>query len=318
MRAIETLPDAHGHFGVYGGMFVPETLMTALHELAAEYERAKNDTQFQNQLAQLLCDFAGRPTPLYFAERLTKKLGAAKIYLKREDLLHTGAHKINNALGQILLAQRMGKKRIIAETGAGQHEAVLDCDVLVMCAAVSDYKPARVAEQKIKKRDERFSLELIPARDILKSLPPSRNFFVVGFAAETNDVEEHVRSGCYVRENVIVGDGVVMGNSCEFKNCILCDEAQVPHFNYVGDSILGFRAHLGAGVILSNVKLDHREISVVAADYTIPTGLTKFGAIIGDRTEIGCNAVLNPGTVIGRDCIIYPGANIRGMSERKK
>ena len=126
----------------------------------------------------------------------------------------------------------------------------------------------------------------------------------------------HIRSGCYVRENVIAGDGVVMGNSCEFKNCILCDEAQVPHFNYVGDSILGFRAHLGAGVILSNVKLDHREISVVAADYTIPTGLTKFGAIIGDRTEIGCNAVVNPGTVIGRDCIIYPGANIRGVVPR--
>src|SRR4026207_106674 len=121
MRAIETLPDAHGHFGVYGGMFVPETLMTALHQIAAEYERAKKDPQIQKQPSPLLRDFAGRPTPLYFAERLTKKLGAAKIYLKREDLLHTGAHKINNALGQILLAQRMGKKRIIAETGAGQH-----------------------------------------------------------------------------------------------------------------------------------------------------------------------------------------------------
>src|SRR5213082_718569 len=121
MPAIETLPDAHGHFGLYGGMFVPETLMTALHELAAVYERAKNDTQFQNELSILLRDFAGRPTPLYFAERLTNKLGGAKIYLKREDLLHTGAHKINNALGQILLAQRMGKRRIIAETGAGQH-----------------------------------------------------------------------------------------------------------------------------------------------------------------------------------------------------
>src|SRR6266403_1259070 len=121
MPAIETLPDAHGHFGVYGGMFVPETLMTALHELAAEYERAKNDPDFQKQLTQLLRDFAGRPTPLYFAEGLTRKLGGAKIYLKREDLLHTGAHKINNALGQILLAQRMGKRRIIAETGAGQH-----------------------------------------------------------------------------------------------------------------------------------------------------------------------------------------------------
>lgn len=123
----------------------------------------------------------------------------------------------------------------------------------------------------------------------------------------------HVRSGCYVRENVIVGDAVVMGNSCEFKNCILCDEAQVPHFNYVGDSILGYRAHLGAGVILSNVKLDHEEIAVAAADGVIATGLTKFGAVIGDRTEIGCNAVINPGAVIGRDSIIYPGANFRGV-----
>src|SRR5438093_8388264 len=102
-------------------MFVPETLMSALHELAAEYDRAKKDQTFQDELSILLRDFAGRPTPLYFAERLTRKLESAKIYLKREDLLHTGAHKINNALGQILLAQRMGKRRIIAETGAGQH-----------------------------------------------------------------------------------------------------------------------------------------------------------------------------------------------------
>src|ERR1700726_2413280 len=121
MPSAETIPDARGHFGPYGGMFVPETLMSALHELAAEYERAKSDSAFQNGLSILLRDFAGRPTPLYFAERLTKKLAGPKIYLKREDLLHTGAHKINNALGQILLAQRMGKRRIIAETGAGQH-----------------------------------------------------------------------------------------------------------------------------------------------------------------------------------------------------
>jgi tryptophan synthase beta chain len=140
---IEKLPNASGHFGVYGGMFVPETLMTALHELAAEYERAKNDPHFQNQLAQLLRDFAGRPTPLYFAERLTKKLGGAKIYLKREDLLHTGAHKINNALGQILLAQRMDKHRIIAETGAGQHgvatatvAARFGCECVIYMGAV--------------------------------------------------------------------------------------------------------------------------------------------------------------------------------------
>jgi UDP-N-acetylglucosamine diphosphorylase / glucose-1-phosphate thymidylyltransferase / UDP-N-acetylgalactosamine diphosphorylase / glucosamine-1-phosphate N-acetyltransferase / galactosamine-1-phosphate N-acetyltransferase len=123
----------------------------------------------------------------------------------------------------------------------------------------------------------------------------------------------HIRSGCYVRENVIAGDGVVMGNSCEFKNCILFDEAQVPHFNYVGDSILGFHAHLGAGVILSNVKLDHGEIHVAASEGDIATGLTKFGAIVGDRTEIGCNSVINPGSLLGRDSIIYPGVNFRGV-----
>jgi len=121
MTRNETVPDARGHFGPYGGMFVPETLMFALHELATEYERAKEDLAFQKEFSALLCDFAGRPTPLYFAEHLTRSLGGAKIYLKREDLLHTGAHKINNALGQILLARRMGKRRIIAETGAGQH-----------------------------------------------------------------------------------------------------------------------------------------------------------------------------------------------------
>jgi len=121
MIELERLPDAGGHFGPYGGMFVPETLMSALEDLAREYERAKNDPAFHNELSILLRDFAGRPTPLYFAERLTNKLSGAKIYLKREDLLHTGAHKINNALGQILLARRTGKSRIIAETGAGQH-----------------------------------------------------------------------------------------------------------------------------------------------------------------------------------------------------
>jgi tryptophan synthase beta chain len=102
-------------------MFVPETLMAALTELADEYERAKNDPLFQNELSRLLEDYVGRETPLYFAERWSEKLGGARIYLKREDLLHTGAHKINNAIGQILLAQRLGKTRIIAETGAGQH-----------------------------------------------------------------------------------------------------------------------------------------------------------------------------------------------------
>ncbi|MBL9192027.1 MAG: tryptophan synthase subunit beta [Opitutaceae bacterium] len=117
----ELLPTASGHFGRYGGVFVPETLMTALSELGAAYDVARQDPAFQSELAHHLKEFAGRPTELYFAERLTEYCGGAKIYLKREDLLHTGAHKINNALGQALLARRMGKRRIIAETGAGQH-----------------------------------------------------------------------------------------------------------------------------------------------------------------------------------------------------
>src|SRR5437868_7545987 len=116
-----TLPDAKGRFGPYGGRFVPETLMHPLQELEQEYFRAQQDPEFQQELRYYLSEFCGRPTPLYFAERLTRALGGPKIYLKREDLLHTGAHKINNAMGQILLARRMGKTRIIAETGAGQH-----------------------------------------------------------------------------------------------------------------------------------------------------------------------------------------------------
>ncbi len=121
LELLTTVPDATGHFGEFGGMFVPETLMTPLQDLAIAYEKAKNDPAFQAELDDLLHNYAGRPTPLYFAERWSGLLGGAKIYLKREDLLHTGAHKINNALGQILLAKRLGKTRIIAETGAGQH-----------------------------------------------------------------------------------------------------------------------------------------------------------------------------------------------------
>ena len=132
------LPDKRGHFDGFGGKYVPETLMVALDELQAEYEKAKKDKKFTSKLGYYLRYYAGRPTPLYFAENLTKKLGGAKIYLKREDLLLTGAHKINNTLGQVLLAVRMKKRRIIAETGAGQHGVAtataaamfgLSCDV---------------------------------------------------------------------------------------------------------------------------------------------------------------------------------------------
>ena len=117
----QTMPDKTGHFGEFGGRYVPETLMPALLELEEAYMSIKNDSEFQVEFDYYLRQYAGRPNPLYYADRLTEKLGGAKIYLKREDLNHTGAHKINNALGQILLARRMGKKRIIAETGAGMH-----------------------------------------------------------------------------------------------------------------------------------------------------------------------------------------------------
>ena len=119
--ASTAMPDSTGHFGPFGGRYVPETLVHPLQQLEDEYWRAQQDPEFQRELDYYLKEFVGRPTPLYFAERLTKALGGARIYLKREDLLHTGAHKINNAMGQVLLAKRMGKTRIIAETGAGQH-----------------------------------------------------------------------------------------------------------------------------------------------------------------------------------------------------
>ena len=133
-----SMPDKKGHFGIYGGKFAPETLMPALAELEAAYLAAKKDKEFQAELEYYFKEFIGRPTPLYFARRLTDHLGGAKIYLKREDLCHTGAHKINNSLAQVLLAKRMGKTRVIAETGAGQHGVAtataaamfgLDCEV---------------------------------------------------------------------------------------------------------------------------------------------------------------------------------------------
>jgi tryptophan synthase beta chain len=136
--AAPTLPDATGHFGPYGGVYVPETLFAALQQLQAEYTKAKSDPDFARDLEYYLRHFVGRPSPLYFAKRLTDKFGGAKIYLKREDLNHTGAHKINNTIGQALLTLRMGKKRLIAETGAGQHGVAtataasvfgLSCDV---------------------------------------------------------------------------------------------------------------------------------------------------------------------------------------------
>ena len=140
MSSTPEVPNAAGRFGQFGGRYVPETLSAALDQLAEEYEKAKTDSSFQEELAYLHKNYVGRPSPLYFAERLSEQIGGAKIYLKREDLNHTGAHKINNTLGQALLTMRMGKKRVIAETGAGQHGVAtatacarfgLDCTVFM-------------------------------------------------------------------------------------------------------------------------------------------------------------------------------------------
>jgi UDP-N-acetylglucosamine diphosphorylase / glucose-1-phosphate thymidylyltransferase / UDP-N-acetylgalactosamine diphosphorylase / glucosamine-1-phosphate N-acetyltransferase / galactosamine-1-phosphate N-acetyltransferase len=122
-----------------------------------------------------------------------------------------------------------------------------------------------------------------------------------------------IRHNAYIRGEVIVGDHCVLGNASEFKNALLFNHAQVPHFNYVGDSILGYKAHLGAGVKVSNLKLDGSNIRVEVGGQRVDTGLRKFGALLGDRTDVGCNAVLNPGSIIGRGSVIYPNVNWRGV-----
>lgn len=125
--------------------------------------------------------------------------------------------------------------------------------------------------------------------------------------------DAQIRHGAFIRGSVLVGNGCVVGNSVELKNCILFDKVQVPHFNYVGDSILGYMAHLGAGAVISNLKGDRSLIAIKSGDEVIPTGRRKLGAILGDYAEVGCNAVVNPGTVIGQRTCVYPTASVRGV-----
>ena len=122
-----------------------------------------------------------------------------------------------------------------------------------------------------------------------------------------------VRPGAYIRGSALVGDGAVIGNSTEVKNSVVFDEAKLPHYNYVGDSIIGYKAHLGAGAIASNVRLDKRSVRLVCEDEILDTGLRKLGALIGDYSEVGCGSVLSPGTVVGRECMIYPLSSVRGI-----
>lgn len=174
------------------------------------------------------------------------------------------------------------------------------------------------ALKKIGETVMRIGAELDPAKYdqvsdniwIAKSASVSPSATISGPCIIGEDTE--VRPGAYIRGSVLVGDGAVVGNSSELKNCILFDGVQVPHYNYVGDSILGCKAHMGAGAITSNVKGNKTNVAV-HGEIEYETGLRKFGAMLGDRAEIGCNSVLNPGTIIGRDTQVYPLSSVRGV-----
>ena len=146
---------------------------------------------------------------------------------------------------------------------------------------------------------------------IARSAKVAHSAFIQGPCVIEADAE--IRHCAYIRGNALIGSGCVVGNSCEIKNAILFNGAQVPHFNYVGDSILGYKAHLGAGAVTSNIKSDKTNISVLAGGERIPTGRRKFGAAVGDLTEVGCNCVLCPGTVLGTECTVYPLSRVRGF-----
>lgn len=140
---------------------------------------------------------------------------------------------------------------------------------------------------------------------VLKSVYLGRNI-IIG-----KDVD--LRNSAFLRENVIIGDGCVVGNSCELKNVLMFNKAKVPHFNYVGDTIMGYNSHLGAGVIASNLKLDESSVILKVGEETLDTKLRKFGAIVGDNSQVGCNSVLNPGTILGRNSMVYPLSSVRGI-----
>jgi len=184
-----TFPDSRGYFGAYGGRFVPETLISALEELTRLYENAKEDLTFQRECGDMLHNYAGRPTPMTFADRLTEHYGGAKIYLKREDLCHTGAHKINNTIGQILLAKRSGKKRIIAETGAGQHgvaTATVAAKMGLTCVVYMGEED--IARQHLNVlRMEMLGAEVRPVKSGSRTLKDATNEAIRDWVTNVND-----------------------------------------------------------------------------------------------------------------------------------
>ena len=222
-----TQPDERGRFGEFGGQYVPETLMHALDQLTAEYRKATSDSDFARTLEELGSQYVGRPTPLYYAENLSRQLGGARIYLKREDLAHTGAHKINNALGQALLAKRMGKTRIIAETGAGQHGVATATACAMMGAECVVYMGEEdMARQRLNVfRMELLGAEVVPVTSGSKTLKDAINecirdwvtnventHYLIGSAVGPHPYPEMVRDlqsviGAEAREQIVAAEG---------------------------------------------------------------------------------------------------------------
>ncbi len=271
---MNALPDERGRFGVYGGKYVPETLTAALDELETEYEKARRDKEFQRTLHAYLKDYVGRPTPLYFAERLSNELAKGRIYLKREDLCHTGAHKMNNTMGQILLAKRMGKPRVIAETGAGQHGVAtataaalfgMEC-VVYMGAEDIERQALNVFRMKL------LGAEVVPVESGTKTLKDATNEALRDWV--TNVENTHYVIGSVVGPHpypMMVRDfQSVIGE--EVKMQALEVEDRLPDYAIAcvggGSNAMGlFRPLVGSGTTL---------IGVEAAGYGLETG--KHGA----------------------------------------
>jgi len=264
-----SLPDTDGKFGKYGGKFVPETLITPLQELEQAYNSVKDDADFINQLANLNKDYTGRPTPLTFAERLTKHFGKAKVYLKREDLCHTGAHKINNVLGQILLAKKIGKQRIIAETGAGQHGVA----TATACAKFGLKCIVYMGELDIERQEPNvfrmklLGAEVIPVSSGSKTLKDATNEAIRDWVTNVEDTHYIIGSvvGPHPYPMIVRDFQSIIGK--ETREQILLEEKRLP--DYLLACVGGGSNAIGLFYPFINDKV--KKIGIEAAGYGLNT-----------------------------------------------
>ena len=285
-------PDEKGHFGIYGGQFVAETLMPLIHEVAAAFEAASNDPEFAREKHYYLTQYVGRPSPLYFAERMTHKLGGAKVYLKREDLNHTGAHKVNNCIGQILLAKRMGKTRIIAETGAGQHGVATATVCALFDLPCTIYMGAKDIERQAPNvfRMQMLGAEVKPVTIGSKSLKDAMNEAMRDWVANVSDTYYLIgtAAGMHPFPKMVRDFQVVIGN--ETREQCMQAEGRLP------DTLV---ACIGGGsnaIGLFHPFLDEPDVRIVAVEAAgkgIETGehaaslsAGRPGVLHGNRTYL--------------------------------